>query len=475
MAKPPAAPDYSALTNMAQNSATYSFNLSPEQFDYLKKFVDKSGKLSDIFVNKALGEMDKQIADSDRARERYQSIYEPAEEQYAAEAQSYSSPERQEYEAGKAEADVSREFEGARQAAQDRLESYGVDPSQTRSAALDLGSRLAEAGSQAAAGNVARQQTIDRGQQMMENVINVGRGYPGAITNSAQAGGQFGTSAVNSNLATTASAGQSLGTPMAWQQLGNQGLGTWGNLVNAQFGNAMDAYKAKESSSSGFGGVLGAIGGIASAFLEEGGVIPDGAHYAGGGPMVPQDPNAPPVSDPAAQGQAIPAAASPSAGAIPDDIPAQVGDSQTPIHVNAGEFVMPRDVTTWLGEKGMQAIVMKARKEMAGGDKTRPAQPTDGPGGPPINSAVSIPTPPPAMAGGGVIPDRPYPAPEYGDDVQRRRQREQFDKLKRETMPEGWQPPSGHPARRHQQPPSHYTPPRERHDVKRFGRQTEDA
>src|SRR5215471_6119733 len=98
MAKPPAAPDYSALTNMAQNSATYSFNLSPEQFDYLKKFVDKSGKLSDIFVNKALGEMDKQIADSDRARERYQSIYEPAEEQYAAEAQSYSSPERQEYE-----------------------------------------------------------------------------------------------------------------------------------------------------------------------------------------------------------------------------------------------------------------------------------------------------------------------------------------------------------------------------------------
>lgn len=55
---------------------------------------------------------------------------------------------------------------------------------------------------------------------------------------------------------------------------------------------------------------------------------------------------------------------SPSGGEETDDVHAMV---------NAGEFVMPKDVTSWYGEKYMQGLIDKARKEMAG-PKAEPTQ-----------------------------------------------------------------------------------------------------
>lgn len=345
----PAAPDYTPLFDLAKQSATDSYRLSKEQFDFFKAAYNKNSKVSDIVIDKALGELDKHIADSDRARKRFQEIYEPLEEQYAFEAQEYASPERQEKEAGAAEADVAAQFEQARQVALDRLEAYGVDPSQTRSAALDLGTRVAEAAAQSSAGNQARTQTEEIGRRMMENAINTGRGYPAQVIGSSQAGGQAGNQAVNTGLATTASAAQTLGTSPQWAQIGNQGLGVWGNLLNQQFQNQLAQNEAEQASSSGWGKALGAIGGLATMFLQEGGAIPD-------------------------DGMSVPAEASPSDGAIPDDVPAQIEDG-SPARLNAGEFVIPKDVVSWLGEKGMQQFILKARKEMGDPGKA-PAQPT---------------------------------------------------------------------------------------------------
>jgi hypothetical protein len=54
---------------------------------------------------------------------------------------------------------------------------------------------------------------------------------------------------------------------------------------------------------------------------------------------------------------------------------------------------MPKDVVSWLGEKGMQQLVMKARKEMTGSNGERPAQPTQGPPPPQFDGAGAIPMP----------------------------------------------------------------------------------
>ena len=61
-----------------------------------------------------------------------------------------------------------------------------------------------------------------------------------------------------------------------------------------------------------------------------------------------------------------------------------------PARLNAGEFVIPEDVTRWMGEKGLQQVILKARKEMTGENGERPAQPEMSV---PQESAGAIPTP----------------------------------------------------------------------------------
>lgn len=60
--------------------------------------------------------------------------------------------------------------------------------------------------------------------------------------------------------------------------------------------------------------------------------------------------------------------ASPSQGQVTDDVPAQL---------NAGEFVIPKDVTSWYGQKFMQDLIKKARAGM-NSDSEAPAQPSVG-------------------------------------------------------------------------------------------------
>jgi hypothetical protein len=371
----PAAPDYSELANASKESAQYSYELAKRQQDWAEKTYAENKDVTDSVVDWAMGQMDKEAAWADADRKRYEDIYQPLEDQYAQKAQDYASAERQEVEAGKAEADVAAQFNAARQAAQDRLEQFGVDPSQTRQGALDLGTRVAEAAAQAGAGNQARSRTEQIGNEMLSNAINTGKGYAQQVIGEAGAASQSGNQAANTTLAQTSSGSNTMGTGQSWQGQGNSSIGTWGNILNAGFSNAMDSYKANQENSSGWGSILGQVAGTALGkfMMAEGGVIPE---FADGGMPIPEE-------------------ASPSNGAIPDDVPAQI-DGAAPARLNAGEFVVPKDVVSWLGEKGMQQVILKARKEMQNGNGERPAQPdVQGPPPPPVpaQSVGAIPEP----------------------------------------------------------------------------------
>ena len=163
-----------------------------------------------------------------------------------------------------------------------------------------------------------------------------------------------------------------MGTPGTWQQLGNQAVGQWGQLLNAQFQNQRDAAESNRADSSGWGQVAGTLLSLVPGF-QEGGAIPD-------------------------DGMPVPMEASPSGGAIEDDVPAEIDGGQ-PAKLNAGEFVMPEDVVRWLGEKGMQQIIVKARKDM-GNPEQAPAQPEVSAG---INGPPGAPPVPPR--GVGAIPE----------------------------------------------------------------------
>jgi hypothetical protein len=352
--KPPPAPDYSGIAAASSEAAKYSFELGKQQLAWAKEQYANDSAITNRVVDAALQTNDQNNANAGADRKRYEEIYQPLEGQLAHEAEDYASPQRQEFEAGRAATNVSQQFQQARDAAQQRLESFGIDPSQTRAAALDISTRTQEAAARASASNQARLNAEATGRALRSEAINVGRGYPGQIAQSYNTALQAGNSAVNSGLATTMTGAQTMGTGTQWQQLGNQSLGTWTNALNTQFNNQMDRYKAQQQSSSGIGGILGGIMGIGlkaatGGLFAEGGAVPDPEEYGEGIP----DPDASMEAREHA-GMLIPRSASPSGGAIQDDVPARV---------QPGEFILPKDVVQWKGQEFFQKLIDQSRKQ----------------------------------------------------------------------------------------------------------------
>lgn len=338
-ASAPPPPDYSAIAAASEKAAEYNYALGKEQLAWAKQQYGMDRQIADQVIDKAMTMADMNIENAQRDRAFYEQTYRPLESQLAADAATYGSKERRELEVGRAEANVAQEFAAARQAATRNLEAFGIDPSSTRYAALDVGTRTQEAAARAAAGNQASQ-IVDATQRALRSeAINVGKGYPGQVAATYGTALQAGNQAVNSGLATTASGANTMGTAPQWSQLGNQSLQTWGNTLNMQYQNQLDAFKAENAGSSGWGSALGAGLGLASSFLklEEGGSV--------GGDVPPE--------------------ASPTRGQAIDDVPARL---------NVGEFVVPEDVARWKGEEFFQKLIEQSRKAK----ETAPAKPQVG-------------------------------------------------------------------------------------------------
>lgn len=335
----PPPPDYSGVAQASEKSAELSFQLGKEQLAWAKEQYGKDSEIINRVVDAALARSD----ENDRAaladRKRYEDIYQPLEEDLIKDAKSYSSPERQEYEAGRASATVAQQFDAQRQAAAQNLEAFGVDPTSTRYAALDAGMRVAQAAAQAGASNQARAQTDAMGRAMRSEAINVGRGYPGQIAGTYGTALQSGNSAASSQLAGTASGASTMGTNTQYMGLGNQAIGTWGNTLNMGYQNALGQFNANQQASSGLGGLLGAgvgllgtstSGTLLGAMFSEGGAVPE-----------------------VTSGGNVPAEASPTRGKAIDDVDAKL---------TAGEFVVPKDVVAWKGEEFFQKLIEGSRK-----------------------------------------------------------------------------------------------------------------
>jgi len=337
----PDPPDYSGIAAASEKAAQYSYALGKEQLAWAKEEYGANRQLVDAVVGASLRRQDinDQAALNDRAR--YESIYQPLEDEAVSEARSYASPARQEYEMGRASSEVAAKMEGSRRAARQQLESFGLNPSDTRYAALDLGSRVQSAAAQAGAANQARAQTEGVGRALRSEAINVGRGYPGQVAGTYGTALQSGNQAVNSTLANFSSGSQAMGTPTQWQGLGNQSTGIWGNTLNMGYQNQLAQYQANQASSSGLGSIMGGILGVIPAFLAEGGAVPDGV--TSGGKLDP--------------------AMSPSHGAAIDDIPARVNQSGQEVRLNADEFIVPADVAKWKGEEFFQKMIQQSRQQ----------------------------------------------------------------------------------------------------------------
>lgn len=333
---PPDPPDYSGLIASSQANADMAFQISREQLAWAKEQYGLDRELSEQVVQRLLSSMDQQTEWANEDRERYQEIYQPLEDQLAADAESFSTPERQQMEAQRDMASVSTQFAGAREAAQRQLEGYGIDPSSTRYAALDIGTRQAEAAAKAAAGNTAVARVDAQGRALRSEAINVGRGYPGQAAVAMGQANQSGTGAVGTQLGTTASGASTMGTAPQWQGLGFSGLGQAGNLMNMGYNNQLASFNAGQNASSGWGSALGfGLSMIPGMPFAEGGDVPEGI---------------------ATEGWDVPPIVSPSQGIATDDVPARL---------SVGEFVIPKDVKDWKGEEFFHKLIEGSRKKKA--------------------------------------------------------------------------------------------------------------
>lgn len=341
----PDPPDYGPLIAASTAAAEKNFQLGQDQLDWAKEQYGQDKVIAGQVIDAALARQTANDTAAAKDRQRYEQVYQPLEDQLVSDANSYNSEGRRELEAGKAQAAVAENFEASRRAATQNLESFGIDPSSTRYAALDAGSRIAQAAAASAAGNEARDTVEEKGRSLRSEALQIGQAYPGNIATTNSTSLQSGNQGVNSALATTGSGASTMGTNTQYQAIGTDALNGAGALTGDEYNAKMAQYNANQQSSSGLGGLLGAGLGLLGSSGNAAGATGLGMFLEDGG--------------------AVPDVASPTRGKAIDDVPARL---------TAGEFVIPKDVLSWKGEEFFQKLIEGSRKAKP----NAPAQPQRG-------------------------------------------------------------------------------------------------
>lgn len=358
----PKTPDYAPYLTAFNDIAAAAKVQSQASLDWAQDQIANNKDLLDQ-VNKGL--LDTQSTFTDAAKRALTQAADATDTGIAnlkEEYEKYTDPAHKAASMGAAEAEAAQANEAARKASMSELESYGLNPGAVRYAGLDAGIRLQDAASRVGAANIAARTEDALADQANDKLLGVGNALAGQANANASTGAGAGTGAVGGANTTTGTGGALLGTGLQWAGQGANAIKGGVDTTNTGFTNTVDAKKA--STTSGIGSLLGlgmsALGkggafasGGALSFLEEGGAIDDIGMDGGG---------------------AVPVGMSPSGGAAIDDIDAVAPGG--PARLNAGEFVMPKEATSWYGEKFFQNLIKKAEAEKAGAGakpETKPA------------------------------------------------------------------------------------------------------
>lgn len=171
-------------------------------------------------------------------RSRFKATFQPVEDAYVADAATYDSPERKASKVASAVADVRQQAATGRAAAMRRDAALGIMPGSGRAAETAARDTMAESLGAAGASNLARREVEATADGMRANVINLGKGMAVNPATSLGLANQAGSAGYSGAM---------------------QGYGQQGNLLNAQFGQQMDAYNAQNASAAGFGQAVGSI------------------------------------------------------------------------------------------------------------------------------------------------------------------------------------------------------------------------
>lgn len=261
--KPPPPPDMSAMAEASLESAKIWEAVARDQLEWAKQQDAQNQKILQEVLGVQLPAMVQQYESALRDRQRYEDTFIPLQDQFIQEAQAYDTPQRREQVAAERQADVAAQFEAQRQNTQRSLESYGVDPGQLRTNAIDRGIGAQQAAAAAMAGNAGRREVETTGRALRADAINMGMGLP------AQAAGGF-AGAVGAGSAGVGGANQTTGTisgamqgATAAGQLSQSGIGQGANITNMGYQNQMAHWQAGQQGMQGLGMLAGQLGSAA--------------------------------------------------------------------------------------------------------------------------------------------------------------------------------------------------------------------
>ena len=349
MGKSSPTPDNSgvAQAQASAQAATQEYQLGEQQLAFSQQQWAQDQPIIQQVANADTAAQTAQANFSNTLEGSYTGTTLPLEQQYAQQAQNWDTPAQEQLNSGAAQAAAGNQIDSSRTAAMSQLEQYGVDPSSTRYAALDIGTGVQKGAAEAAAGTTAIQNTKLQGMGLEQNAILAGQGVANTGVSASGVSTGAGTSASGSTTSGLNAATTAMTSPTAYYNSGAANEGVYTNAVNGFNYAQNQAAQISNQASAGFGSLAGGIFGSLMPTngimgFEDGGAIPDGSQPApqqGGAGSTP--------------GGVVPTGASPSQGGTPDDVPARL---------TAGEFVIPTDVVKWEGEKNMYAIIDKARQ-----------------------------------------------------------------------------------------------------------------
>lgn len=324
----PKPPDLGPYADAMEQQGEWAFLTSQEQLKWAREQDAMNRELLGKVLGPQLAAQQDQQDWARKDRARYEQTYQPIEDQLIQDFQSYGNPTRIAQERGRAMADVSTTFDAQRRNALQRLESYGVDPSQTRNAALDVSMRTQQAAAMAGAGTNATRVAEDKARAMRADAINIGRGMPSQVAQSYGQSVAAGNSAMGGANSTFATGAGAMGNPTSWGGMGMQGMQGAGNMMSQGFQNQMSAYNAQQAANSNMWSGIGSAVGMAAMLAD------------GGQPMqaIPDQPPGPVANGPT-DGSGI--------------------DDQVHARLSVGEYVIPADVVQKKGVEFFDKLLEK--------------------------------------------------------------------------------------------------------------------
>lgn len=329
--KPPPPPDTSKYSDEAFGLGQQMKDWAQQMWTSGQEEWNQIRDWSQQYMGYALPAMEEQFSWAREMQDRFDTYVMPQMQSLFTEAEVYASKAEEQRQRAQAIQDTKSAMEAQRQSQLRQLESYGIDPSDLRYAALDKQAGLGEAAASALAANQAGERTKQIGRDLRSEAINTaglflgerGQGYAGG-TQTGATGLGTSTQAID--------AGARMPTYALPYMTGAQtGTESAAGIVDTSYGrqlNFTDATnKAKQQDFNNYMALGESIASIPMGGFGMGGKLPTSGHaLAEGGP----------VSAP---------------GGPTDDAGAMA--------ISDGEYVIPADVVRKLGTNHFDKMIEK--------------------------------------------------------------------------------------------------------------------